>query len=481
MRSCYRPAALHESPRTPRSRSSPSPCLASLLSFLFPGAGQLYAGRRRAAAIFAIPVLLLIVFVLVQLPGGIDTFAAQMIAPSFALITLAVIVVLGVWRLAAIGHAFRLASAAARRRRSAMVLLAAVVIGVVATHGAAGYYAWSFYDAGSQIFQPDQGVVSGQSPSPAVSGNPSPGDPSPSDSPGFDTPAVTFAPPTNRVTILMTGIDSGHDRNHALTDTLLLVSLNKDTNQAVMLSFPRDTARFPMYSGGTYYGKINSLMSAARQNPTKYPDGSTGTLVREISYLIGIPVNYYAAVNLEGFQSLVDLVGGVDIVNPKWITDPVYDWFNGTYGFRLSPGPHHLDGRHALAYARSRYGAGDNDFTRAARQQQLLIALRAKMGTATMLAKLPDILKVAARTIQTDFPADQIREYLILAKQVDTKSIQQFVLGPPYAVHPPTASTGGTYILQMDFKRIAKLSIQLFGNDSAYASGAPGAAPSFTP
>ena len=216
---------------------------------------------------------------------------------------------------------------------------------------------------------------------------------------------MTFTPPTNRITILMTGIDSGHDRTHALTDTLLVVSYDEDTNQAVMLSIPRDTARFPMYSGGTYYGKINSLMSAARQNPARYPDGSTGTLVKEIGYLIGIPVNYYAAINLEGFQSLVDLVGGVDVVNPKWITDPVYDWFDGTHGFTLSPGPHHLDGQHALAYARSRYGAGDNDFTRAARQQQLLVALRAKMGTTTMLTKLPAILKVAARTIQTDFPA----------------------------------------------------------------------------
>lgn len=450
--------------------------MASLLSFLFPGLGQLYAGRRRAAAIFAVPVLLLISFILVQLPGGIDTFAAQMIAPSFALITLAVIIVLGVWRLAAIGHAFRLAPVAARRQRSAVALLVAVVLAVVAMHGAAGYYAYSFYDAGTQIFQPDETPAPGDVASPSNAASPST-----AQTPGFETPAVTLPPPTNRVTFLLTGIDSGHDRNHALTDTLMVVSVNRDTKQAVMLSIPRDTARFPMYSGGTYYGKINSLLSAARQNPAAYPDGSTGTLVKELSFLIGIPINYYAAINLEGFQSMVDLLGGVDVLNPKWISDPVYDWFDGTHGFTLSPGLHHLDGKHALAYARSRYGAGDNDFTRAARQQQLLVALRAKMGTTTMLAKLPSILRVAAKTIQTDFPPDEIRDYLTLAKQVDTKNIQQIVLGPPYAVHPPTKDTGGTYILEMDFTRIAKLSIQLFGNDSAYASGGPGAAPSFTP
>jgi polyisoprenyl-teichoic acid--peptidoglycan teichoic acid transferase len=465
---------LNESlPGAPSPRPDPSPWRASLLSFIFPGAGQFYAGQRRAAAIFAVPVLLLVAFVLAQLPGGIDTFAAQLIAPSFALITLAVIIVLGIWRLASIGHAFRLAPAAARRQRSAIATLVAVVVGVAVVHGAAGYYTYAFYDAGSQIFQ----VQESPQPTSSDAGSPSPF----SSDGGLETPATTLPPPTNRVTFLLTGVDSGHNRDHALTDTLLVASLNKDTNQAVMLSIPRDTAQFPMYSGGTYSGKINSLLSAAYGNRAAYPDGPTGTLIREIGFLIGIPINYYANINLEGFQSLVDLVGGVDVVNPKWILDSQYDWFNGTYGFTLSPGPHHLDGAHALAYARSRYGVGDNDFTRAARQQQLLVSLRAKMGTATMLAKLPSILQVAGRTISTNFPSDQIRDYLILAKQVDTKNIQQFVLGPPYSVSPPENTTGGTYILRMDFSKVAALSIQLFGRDSAYASGIAGAAPWFSP
>ena len=418
---------------------------------------------------FAGPVVVLVAFVALQLPRGLDTFAAQLIAPSFALITLFVVVALGIWRVAAIGHAFRLTSPHGPRPRSTMAILAAVVAGVVLMHGVAGYYAWSFYDAGSQIF-------TGQ---PTPTPGPTGGSPAPSDTGLFETPSVTLPPPTNRVTFLVTGIDSGHDRTHALTDTLLIVSVNKDTNEAVMLSIPRDTAQFPMYSGGTFPGKINSLMTTAGQNPAKYPDGAVATLAKEIGFLIGIPINYYAAINLEGFQSMVDLVGGVDIVNPRWITDPVYDWFDGTYGFTLSPGAHHLDGKTALAYARSRYGAGDNDFTRAARQQQLLVALRTRMGSTAMLTKLPAILKVAAAAIRTDFPADQIRDYLVLAKGVDDKNIQHFVLGPPFAVHPPTNSTGGTYILQLQFDRIAALSVQLFGWDSRYYG--PGGSPDPSP
>ena len=160
---------------------------------------------------------------------------------------------------------------------------------------------------------------------------------------------------------------------------------------------------------------------------------------------------------------MVDLVGGVDIDNPKWINDPLYDWFDGTSGFKLSPGHHHLDGRNALAYVRSRQGVGDSDFTRAARQQQVLVALRARLGTAALLAKLPDLLKVAAKNIRTDFPLGEVREYLELANDVSDKSIERHVLGPPYAVHPPNSTTGGTYTLAFDFKKLAKLSIKMFG------------------
>ena len=240
------------------------------------------------------------------------------------------------------------------------------------------------------------------------------------------------------MTFLLTGVDSGHDRAHALTDTLLVASLDRLTNKAVMLSIPRDISNFPLYSGGTFRGKINSLMSTAGNDPKRYPDGPVLTLTREIGYLIGVPINYYAAINLDGFQKMVDLVGGVDVDNPKVINDPRYDWFDGTSGFTLSPGVHHLNGRNALAYVRSRQGVGDSDFTRAARQQQVLVALRAKLGTAGLLEKLPDLLKVAGQTIRTDFPPGQVRDYLVLASGVSDKAIDRHVLGPPYAIHPPT-------------------------------------------
>lgn len=451
--------------------------MAGFLSFLFPGLGQLYVRRRRAAAVFAIPVLALIVVIALQSLGGIQFFAAQLIDPSFALATLGVIGLLGLWRLASIGHAIVTAEAPGRRPRPQVVVVVLILsVAVIAVHGVAGYYAWSFYDAGTQIFQADGPTPTG---TPAPDSSASAGlSPSPSDDQGFAPPSTALPTPTaDRVTFLLTGVDSGHDRTHALTDTLLVASINRQTHAAVMLSIPRDISNFPLYSGGIFHGKINSLMSSAGNDPKRFPDGPILTLTREIGYLIGVPINYYAAINLEGFQTMVDLVGGVDVDNPKVINDPLYDWFNGTSGFHLSPGVHHLDGRTALAYVRSRQGVGDSDFTRAARQQQLLVALRAKLGSAGLLQKLPDLLKVAGRTIRTDFPPAQVRDYLVLASSISDQAIKRHVLGPPYAVHPPMSSTGGVYILQIDFKQWSKLSIAVFGNDSAYTSGAPGAAP----
>ena len=472
---CYRGAALTD-PTTVGPPTDPhraSSALAGFLSFLFPGLGQVYLRRRRAAALFAIPVIVLIVVIALQSVGGIQFFAAQLIDPQFALASLVVIGLLGLWRLASVGHAMVTAEAPGRWIRPQVLLVATILgIGVIGMHGVAGYYAWSFYDAGRQIFQAD-----GPAPTSPVPTSSSSASPSASDDGGFLPPPTALPTPTsNRVTFLLTGVDSGHDRAHALTDTLLVASVDRTTKVAVMLSIPRDISNFPLYSGGVFHGKINSLMSSAGNNPKRFPDGPVLTLTREIGYLIGVPINYYAAINLDGFQTMIDLVGGVDVDNPKPINDPLYDWFDGTSGFRLSSGvhPRRPDG---LAYVRSRQGIGDSDFTRAARQQQLLIALRAKLGTVGLLQKLPALLKVAGRTIRTDFPPDQVRQYLELASGISDTNIKRHVLGPPYAVHPPLSSTGGIYVLQIDFKTWSKLSIKVFGNDSAYASGAPGDAP----
>lgn len=453
----------------PRSRE-----LALALSFLWPGAGQWYLGHRRPALVYALPPLVILLVIAYQVATGFESFALSLLDPSVSLTILALVVFVGVWRL--LSMADTLLPFEPRPGHGVRMSVLAVTLGVVAiaSHLAVGYYAWSFYDAGSRIFV--GGTDRDPSPTPA-----------PSSTPGWDDgfvvePFETPKADQGRITILLTGIDKNEDRTHSLTDTLLLVSLDPVAKTVAMVSLPRDVAEFPLWDGRQYQGKINSFLTYATNHPAEYPEGGLASLAREVSFLVGVPINYYAAVDLDGFTRLIDAAGGVDVTVSRAITDGFYDWLDGSpRGFFLSQGTHHLDGRTALAYVRSRYGTGDSDFTRAARQQQLLLALRSNLKDPAMIARLPDVLKAAADMIRTNFPNDRLDAMLALARVLGDDGITRIVLQPPtYAVHPPTSSTNATYILRLKLDAVARLSVDLFGEDSRYWTGvalSPSASP----
>ena len=467
----------------PGERPKRSPSLATFLSFVWPGLGQFYERRRRPALIFAVPALIVAGLLLAQGLRGLDVLAIELITPTFALTVLILVLLLGAWRLISMADAMS-ASDGPRtwRRGSATILLVVLSAIVVATHGAAAYYAYSFYDAGTSIFVGDAPLAT---PGPDVLGSPGPDASSPDASDNsidFQGPPET-TPPTasSRINILFTGVDSGNGRNHSLTDTMLVASVDPVTKTAAFVSFPRDISNFKLWDGRTFTGKLNSLMTYARLHPKEFPNGGIGTLTKELGYLLGIPIYYYAAINLDGFKQMVDTVGGVDITYDQDIVDSTYAWEDGApRGFFLKAGKHHLDGRHALAFVRSRKGVGDSDFTRAARQQLLLIALRKELTRPSMITKIPTLLKAAARTVKTDFPQAKAGDMVALIRGIDDASIKHHVLGPPYSVHPPTNTTGGFYTLKMNMTKVAALSVKLFGPDSLYYL-APAAAPSQSP
>jgi anionic cell wall polymer biosynthesis LytR-Cps2A-Psr (LCP) family protein len=170
---------------------------------------------------------------------------------------------------------------------------------------------------------------------------------------------------------------------------------------------------------------------------------------------------------------MIDAIGGVTVDNPKTIDDPGYGGWTDKrpVGFHLSAGVHTLDGQTALAYARSRKGVGDNDFTRARRQQQLLVALGKKLSDPAMFARLPTVLDAAKQAIRTNVPPDLLPTLLGIGQNVQDNRIQSFVLGPPYAQRVANAND---YELALDEGRIHRLSVALFGTDSRFATAAGG-------
>jgi LCP family protein required for cell wall assembly len=446
-------------PRVGRQRTSPS--LAAFLSFLWPGLGQLYAGRRRPALFFAIPVLVVLLVALFQARQGLTVFVARFVDPSFALLALIIVLLLGAWRAAAVVNAFASGDRADLQRRRERAVLLLLLVAIVGMHGVGAVYTWSAYDMGNHIFSGDNtaGVQPGAT---DAAGSPLPN--------STIEPAITPPSGSTRVTILLTGVDSYVGRAERLNDTMMVVTIDTATDKVAMISVPRDTAGFPYYWGGTAPAtmKLNSLVTYVTSGRVKSPDEPMTTLVKEVGYLIGIPVNYYATLDLASFMKLIDKVGGVDINNPSAIDDPVYDWLdNSPLGFSLSAGPHHLNGRLALAYVRSRHGDNNNDYARASRQQDVLVALEHKIASPGNALDLPGIMQLAGSMIRTNYPASQVADMVALVGGVSSANISQVVLGPPFSLGN-AAPTSGTWTSCLELDKVAAKSIELFGQDSRY-------------
>ena len=209
-------------------------------------------------------------------------------------------------------------------------------------------------------------------------------------------------------------MDNTHSRQFGLTDTLIVASFDPKTQSLDMISIPRDTARLPYYAGGQWLSRINGLMASAGRHPDSFPDGPMGTLVKEVEYIVGIPIDYYAQIDIAGFSALIDAVGGVDVTIETPLDDPGYQFSPTEIGFHLDPGTHHLDGKYATAFARSRHGSSDYD--RAARQQKVLLALRAKLNDPQTLLNLPNIVDSASQVVRTNAPLDRLPDLVSIAQ-----------------------------------------------------------------
>jgi LCP family protein required for cell wall assembly len=426
---------------------------------VWPGLGQLYNGRRRLAVVFAVPAVLVLLLLIYELRRGVLVFGAQFVESGFALGALFIVLLLGVWRVVAVTHAFLTGEPLKTRRTFERAVLVALAVIIVASHTAAGYVLWVSYQAGSQAFSTNNDLIDTATPGPSLAPGETPG---PTDEP-LATPAIG-----GRVTILFTGVDAAPSRGEHLYDSIMVVSYNPTTNSVQMVSVPRDSTFYPLYWGGTGTIKINSLPTYVRNGWIKSPDAPYTTLVKEISYLVGITINYYAVMDLGGFVKMIDKVGGIDVNNPSVISDGTYDWLGAKTGngFYLSAGPHHLDGIDALAYVRSRHGADNSDWARASRQQEVLVDLLHKMAQPSQVLALPDLISTLGSSVSTNFPANKVADYVSLGLAVPKESFKQVVLGPPYSLANATPDGASTSCLYMD--KVAGLSIQLFGQDSLY-------------
>ena len=243
----------------------------------------------------------------------------------------------------------------------------------------------------------------------------------PATSPG-GTPRPTPAAANQPFTLLLLGSDNDakFGGGPVLTQSMILARVDPVAKTVTMLSIPRDLY-VELSTGGT--DKIDKA----------YLNGGANAAIATVEADFGVHIDHYAWIGLHGLVSLIDRVGGVDVVASNPVLDDYYpaDLSGGNpYDYQrvaVLPGPQHLDGAHALEYVRSRHGDLRGDFGRSVRQQQVLLALRAKAKLLTY-ADIPDV----AAAIQTDFKTDvslpDMGSLLPIAGSIPLRSVNQVVL-----------------------------------------------------
>ncbi|MBJ7599918.1 MAG: hypothetical protein DLM67_08365 [Candidatus Nephthysia bennettiae] len=227
-------------------------------------------------------------------------------------------------------------------------------------------------------------------------------------------------------TVLLLGSDDDakFDQGQVLTQSMILVRIVPQTNQVTMLSIPRDLW-VPLSTGGS--AKIDAA----------YLYGGAKAAIATVERNFRVHVDEYVWIGLKGLIKLIDNLGGVDLITSNPVLDDWYpDDINTPNPYAIEriavlPGPQHLDGGHALQYVRSRHSDLRGDFGRSQRQQQVLIALRAKARQVSA-ADLPDVATAFQGELQTSMSLPRIRQLLPIATHVSVESVKQLVLLPPY-------------------------------------------------
>jgi len=390
------------------------------LSAILPGLGQAFNRRWNLAVLFAVPSLglLLLAVVLLQVQST-GRLVAWVVAPEVlgALLTLNLLVL--AWRLLAVGQAFLDTRRQGPTGRLGVGGIVAIGLLVAIPH-------LIVYRYGTILGETFETIFAGEGLAGESATGPVPGD-------------------GERINILLVGVDAAQDRTATLTDTMMVASLDPVGPSVSLLSVPRDLVDTPLGNGNQFGPKLNSLLGYADRHPEEFPDGGLRALQDAIGALLDVPIHYYARIEFEGFITMVDAVGGVDVTVAKGFEDPGYDGFGfDSRGFSITEGEHHLDGATALAYARSRKAAGESDFTRAARQQQILVAMRDQLaGGGSLLFELPALLGAVGQTVRSDVPVDQLPELAAILDEVDRDEMVSVVIRHPL-VRPVSTRYGAS-------------------------------------
>jgi len=217
---------------------------------------------------------------------------------------------------------------------------------------------------------------------------------------------------TQRVNLLLIGTDVTVGRRRQIlpisrADSLLLVSLDPETNKANALSVPRDTrAAIP----GVGVTKINAA----------YAFGGPGLTIRTVEDLLGVKIDFYVKLGPKSFARLVDAIGGVEIDVEKNMRYRD-TWQDLT--INLKKGRQVLNGGQAEGYIRFRHDSM-GDIGRVERQQKVLLALFAKLKNPAMVVRAPQLIRAFTENTQTNLTLQELMALGMFTVRLETADIR---------------------------------------------------------
>ena len=249
-------------------------------------------------------------------------------------------------------------------------------------------------------------------------------------------------PLKGRYNILLIGSDSGAGRLGVRTDSMTVASIDAGTGKTVLISlprnlenvpFPKDSPMYKIYPYGYNCGSeclLNGVHTAAADRPDLYPnskDPGLDATIDAIRGVTGLKINYYTMINMLGFSSLVNAVGGVTVdVKTRIAMFGHDDTYVNKY---IDPGTRQLDGNQALWYARSRVQS--DDYTRMGRQKCLMSAMLHELSPTTVLFNATKILASGKDLLSTSIPSKELGQFAELALRSRNEKIMTVSLVPP--------------------------------------------------
>ena len=235
--------------------------------------------------------------------------------------------------------------------------------------------------------------------------------------------------------------DPGHPAAQ-LTDSIMIVSVDQKAKTAFLASVPRDLwVKYPNPCTFGYQGKINTVYQCESDDGQNEDAGQKG-LANKVGEVFGIDFQYTVHLNLAVVKEAVNALGGIDVTiessDPRGILDRNFDWRCNykCYLVKYPNGPAHLDGEHAMWLAQARndsggYGLPRSNFDREANQRKIVIGMKEKATSVGFLANpvaVTNFMESLGNNIHTSIDASEIKTFIKVAKEIDSKNIQSISL-----------------------------------------------------